>query len=94
MAVYPLLNHGDPIMYNKLNIRNAFNYLCTTNPQLFPLVSACYFTPQQFLGDRSIQSAEVFSREGDCVPHAVLTIHPVVRKLESDFNVFHLDDVS
>lgn len=103
MAVHSVLNHDDPIMYSKLDIRNAFNSLCsnkmlesvcTTSPQLFPLVSASYFTPQQFLGDKSIQSAEVFSREGDYVPHAVLTIHPVVRKLESDFNVFYLDDVS
>ena len=35
---------------------------CTTSPQLFPLVSASYFTPQQFWGDkRGVVNGDTYS---------------------------------
>ena len=87
----------------KLDVKNAFNTLRrdkmlqaiqTFTPALLPFVHSSYAAPSTlYWGDKTIQSMEGV-QQGDPLRPLLfcLTIHPLVSQLESELNIWYLDD--
>ena len=87
----------------KLNFRNAFNCLHQDKmitaveepvPELLPLVLSVYGSPSSlFVGDDFIQSSKEV-QQGDPLGPLLfcLTIHNMVQLMQSELNLFYLDD--
>jgi hypothetical protein len=94
-------NRGKVLL--KLNFKNAFNSIewdcilkevqCHT-PFLYPYLYQCYRNPSTlFFGDHLISSS-VGAQQGDaCGPMIFsLAIHPTILSLDSQLNIWYLDD--
>jgi len=98
-------SHSTPKVFLKLDFKNAFNELRRDSmlkevksfcPQFFPFISQAYqydsnlyFGSKFFLSKRGVQ-------QGDPLGPALfaLTIHPMILALQSELNVWYLDDGS
>ena len=87
----------------KLNFQNAFNTLRRDKmlntvresaPSLYSFIHSAYEKPSTlFCGDCTIQSSEGIQQGDPLGPFLFcLTIHPMVKSVESEFRIFYLDD--
>jgi hypothetical protein len=87
----------------KINFFNAFNTISRTAvlyraseliPAFLPYLTQCYFGPTILsFGDKIILS-ETGVQQGDPLGPVLfcLALHPVMKSLKSEFNVWYLDD--
>ncbi len=95
--------HSSPKAFLKIDFRNAFNEIRRDTllsavrerfPSIFPFVSQCYANPSSlFYGTIPIPSL-LGCHQGDPLGPALfsLVIHPIVEALETELNMWYLDD--
>ena len=101
--IYFNANHSSPKAFLKLDFRNAFNEIRgdsiltqvkTQLPTLFPYVPQSYLLPSNLYFGSCYISSECGVHQGDPLGPALfaLTVHPIVLQLETELNVWYLDD--
>lgn len=99
-----LTNEGCEVLL-KVDIKNAFNSLDRNTlltqvknkiPFIYNFIWQCYGKPSKLIYKNNLLSSEVGCQQGDPLGPAIfsLAIHPIIKKLESKFNVWYLDDGS
>lgn len=98
-------NHPSTKVFVKIDYRNAFNelernpmLLSTWNmcPEIFPYVKQCYSSPSiLWFGDFEISSQRGCQQGDPCGPPLFcMAIHEMARSLQSELNIWYLDDGS
>ena len=87
----------------KVDIKNAFNsvnrdtLLVETKkelPQIYSFIWQCYRHPSKLLYQDNLLESSVGCQQGDPLGPVIfsLAINPIIRQLNSEFNVWYLDD--
>lgn len=87
----------------KVDVKNAFNsvdrgalltQIKDKLPDVYPFLWQCYGSPTKLIYKDKLLSSEVGCQQGDPLGPAIfsLVIHPIIKRLESKFNVWYLDD--
>lgn len=82
--------------FNSINRDSMLNQVLEKVPSLYPFLSQCYRNPSHLFFGNNIIPSEVGCQQGDpCGPMLFsLTIHPLVKSITSDLNVWYLDDAT
>ena len=102
-ALSTYLNSNNAEVILKVDIKNAFNsvnrdtLLAETKkelPQIFSFLWQCYRHPSKLLYRDNLLESAVGCQQGDPLGPVIfsLAIHPIIRQLNSKFNVWYLDD--
>ncbi|XP_021953585.1 uncharacterized protein LOC110850460 [Folsomia candida] len=95
--------HTSPKAFLKIDFRNAFNEIRRDTlldvvrdlfPSIFPFVAQCYASPSSlFYGMMPIPSL-LGCQQGDPLgpAHFSLVVHPIVEAVETELNLWYLDD--
>ena len=80
--------------FNTLRRDKMLNTVRESAPSLYSFIHSAYEKPSTlFCGDCTIQSSEGIQQGDPLGPFLFcLTIHPMVKSVESEFKVFYLDD--
>ncbi|KAJ8719299.1 hypothetical protein PYW08_011474 [Mythimna loreyi] len=101
LSTYLNSNLGEVIL--KVDIKNAFNSVNRDTllaeskkeiPQIYSFLWQCYRHPSKLLYKDKILESAVGCQQGDPLGPVIfsLAIHPIIRQLNSKFNVWYLDD--
>ena len=102
-ALSTYLNYGNGDVILKVDIKNAFNSVNRDTllaeakkeiPQIFSFLWQCYRHPTKLLYRDNLLESAVGCQQGDPLGPVIfsLAINPIIRQLNSEFNVWYLDD--
>lgn len=102
-ALRTFLTHQGGEVLVKVDVKNAFNSVDRSIilnqvkdkiPHLYNFILQCYGKPSKLIYKNNLILSEVGCQQGDPLGPALfsLAIHPIIKKLESKFNVWYLDD--